>query len=152
MRIRNATICDAKLLFDWANESSVRINAINTNPIVWVDHIAWLQNKLESKNSFLFIAEVDDIPIGQIRFDLEGNKYLIDFSVTINERGKGYGFLIVKESINEMKKRIHHLSTFIAWVKPENAASKSVFEKLGFSNKTSILKYQTELIVYELTA
>jgi UDP-2,4-diacetamido-2,4,6-trideoxy-beta-L-altropyranose hydrolase len=150
MKLRTATITDAKLLFNWANESSVRSNAINHNPIEWDDHLAWFQKKLQTNDSFIFIAEFDETPIGQIRFDLENNKYLIDYSISKDERGKGYGFLMLKEGINDMKNYIHHLSTFIAWVKPENAASKRVFEKLGFSNKSIMFKGETELIVYEL--
>jgi len=150
MKIRKATIADAKLLFDWANEFSVRSNAINTNPIVWDDHLAWFQKKLHAENSFIYIAEIDDTPIGQIRFDFENNKYLIDYSIAKDERGKGYGFLIVKEGINYMKKNISTLPTFISWVKLENNASKRVFEKLGFIIKSYMLKGETELIVYEL--
>jgi RimJ/RimL family protein N-acetyltransferase len=151
VKLRKTTLSDAKLLFDWVNEYSVRNNAINTNQITWIDHLAWLQKKLASKITFLFIAEINDIPIGQIRFDLIDNKYIIDYSIARNERGKGYGLLIVKEAINEMKQHKQHACTFLAWVKSENAASRRVFEKLGFNNRHSILQSQTELSVYELT-
>ena len=151
MNIRKALISDAKLLFDWVNESNVRRNAINTNPIKWDDHLAWFQNKLQTQNSFVFIAEVNNQPIGQIRFDFENNKFLIDYSIAKNERGNGYGYTIVKEGINYLKKNISTLGTYIAWVKSENTASKRVFEKLGFYTKTSFYKGETELIVYELS-
>lgn len=151
MNIRKALISDAKLLFDWVNESNVRRNAINTNPIKWDDHLAWFQNKLHTENSFVLIAEINNQPIGQIRFDFENNKFLIDYSIAKNERGNGYGFLIVKEGINYMKKNISKVKTYIAWVKSENTASKRVFEKLGFYTKSSLYKEQTELIIYELS-
>lgn len=150
MKLRYSTVKDVKLLFDWANEADVRSNAIDINQIDWDDHLAWFQKKLENKNSFILIAEIDNIPVGQIRFDLKSNNYLIDYSIEKDERGKGYGLLIVKEGINDMKKHINHLSKFIAWVKPENTASIKIFEKLGFSNKSSLFKGETELIVYEL--
>lgn len=151
MNIRKALISDAKLLFDWVNESNVRRNAINTNPINWDDHLAWFQNKLHTEKTFVLIAEINNKPIGQIRFDFENNKFLIDYSIAKNERGNGYGYLIVKEGINYIKKNISALDTYIAWVRSENTASKRVFEKLGFYTKSSFYKGETELIVYELS-
>jgi len=150
MKLRKAIITDTELLFKWANESCVRNNALNTNQIDWDDHVVWFEKKLENKNSFIFIAEIDDTPIGQIRFDLENNKYLIDYSVTIDERGKGYGFQIVKEGIKYIKKHVNYMSKFISLVKPENTASIKIFEKLGISTKSSLFKGETELILYEL--
>ena len=66
MKLRTATITETKLLFDWANESCIRNNDINTNQIIWDDHIAWFEKKLENKNSFIFIVDIDVTPIGQI--------------------------------------------------------------------------------------
>ena len=150
MKLRTAIITDTKLLFDWANESSVRNNAINTNQIDWDDHVVWFEKKLENKNSFIFIAEINDTPIGQIRFDLENNKFIIDYSVAKEERGKGYGFQIVKKGIDYIRMHVSYLPKFISLVRPENTASRKIFEKLGFSNKSSLFKGETELIVYEL--
>lgn len=151
MKIRKAAISDAKLLFLWANDSSVRQNAIDSKQIEWEKHLVWFKNKLESNHAFLFIAEIDENPIGQIRFDFENNKYVIDYSIAKDKRGKGYGFQVLKEGMHELKKHASHLCTFLAFVKPDNTASKRVFEKMGFSNNSIILIEQTELIVYELT-
>lgn len=128
MRIKKATISNAKLLFEWANEIAFRINAINSNPILWEIHIQWLQNKLENNKSLLLIGEIDEAPIGQIRFDHESSYYFIDYSIAKTERGKGYGFLIVKEGISAVMKQQNKSTNFIAWVKPENGLSKRVLK------------------------
>ena len=149
MKLRKASFGDSKLLFDWANESGVRRNAINSNPIEWNDHQTWFHMKLQNEFSFIYIAEIEDIPRGQIRFDLENYISYIDYSIAVDERGKGYGVQILELGIFEMKKLIPNLSTFIACVKPDNIASKRVFEKLGFSIKSSLFEGEIQLTEYQ---
>jgi hypothetical protein len=52
MKLRTVIITEVKLLFDWANELSVRCNAINTSQIEWVEQIVWFERKFQTKKSF----------------------------------------------------------------------------------------------------
>lgn len=151
MELRYVTIDDEKLIYNWANDPEVRRNAINTEFIDWNRHQVWFQNKLNSENSKMYIAEINNQAVGQIRFDIEQNKYIIDYSISKYERGKGYGFLIVKEGINCIKNLTSCFNSFEANVKPDNDASKRVFDKLGFKTKSSVISCENELIVFQLS-
>lgn len=151
MELRYVTIDDEKLIYNWANDPEVRRNAINTEFIDWNRHQVWFQNKLNAENSKMYIAEINNQAVGQIRFDIEQNKYIIDYSISAYERGKGYGFLIVKEGINCIKKLTSCINSFEANVKPDNGASKRVFDKLGFKTKSSKISCENGLIVFQLS-
>ncbi len=44
--LRRAALDDARRLLDWRNDDSVRLVSLNSAPIAWSDHLAWLQRKL----------------------------------------------------------------------------------------------------------
>ena len=124
VNLRNVMIKDAELLFNWVNEKEVRENSIKTTFIEWGDHIKWLKNKLKKKNAFMFIAEIKNIPIGQIRFEKNYSNYIIDYSVDRDYRGQGIGEKILIEGINIIKSTDDYPITFLAKVKSQNIASK----------------------------
>lgn len=132
MELRKITQDDKKLLFDWANDKEVRNNAIRSSNIKWEDHDKWFDRIISSNHTIVYILEVNTIPVGQIRFDKEQNHYLIDYSVDKNQRGKGFGKLLVELGYALLEKEIGSPCTLMAHVKLENPASSRVFEKLGF--------------------
>jgi UDP-2,4-diacetamido-2,4,6-trideoxy-beta-L-altropyranose hydrolase len=128
--LRNATIEDAKLLFEWANDATVRKNAFNTDPINWDDHLSWLERKINSHHCIIFILTLDSDNIGQIRFDNSPDDYWhIDYSIAEQYRGKGYGKIIVELGLDRIQRDIKN---FKAKVKLNNIPSCKVFESLGF--------------------
>jgi UDP-2,4-diacetamido-2,4,6-trideoxy-beta-L-altropyranose hydrolase len=124
---RNADIHDAELLLKWANDFDVRNNAINQAQITWENHLKWFSDKLKNINYEFYIFLLDNIPIGQIRLDLQESYWAIDYSVDKKYRGLGYGKLMVKEIIEKFPER-----KFLAIVKNGNIQSLSVFRNLNF--------------------
>ena len=132
---------DAKLLFKWVNDSEVRNNALNTDLIEWEDHFNWFTNKLSDSESKVFIFENENTKIGQIRIDkVDKDRWVIDYSIDKDHRGKGYGFLMT----NALLRRYNNLK-FLAIVRSENIPSKKVFEKLQFSRE---FHQEEEIITY----
>ncbi len=126
--LREATFDDALFLFDWVNNKDVRLNSINQSSIVWENHLIWLKNKLDSKETFIYILTDGEINYGQIRIDYDNyNWWIIDYSIDVNYRGKGFGSLIVSLLVEKYKK-----FCFKAFVKKNNLASIHVFVKLDF--------------------
>lgn len=122
-----ATIKEAELLFEWVNDKEVRQNSFNSKDISWEEHKKWFKKKLDDKNCKIFIFYENDIPIGQMRLDKINTDWFIDYSISHEFRGKGYGAKMVnsvKDSIKE--------SPLIAKVKSGNKASSKTFEKCGF--------------------
>jgi RimJ/RimL family protein N-acetyltransferase len=126
--LREANIDDASLLFDWVNDKDVRLNSINQETIIWENHLKWLQSKLNSKDTFIYILSDGEINYGQIRIDNHNNWWTIDYSIDVNNRGKGFGYSIVNLLIEKCKN-----FNFKAFVKKSNLSSIHVFVKLGFN-------------------
>ena len=75
--LREINIDDAQILFDWANDPEVRKMSINTEPILWNNHLNWFQRKLSDKTGTkMFILEANKEVVGQIRFEFHTNLFL----------------------------------------------------------------------------
>tara|TARA_B100000767_G_scaffold5260_1_gene4982 strand:+ start:6634 stop:7617 length:984 start_codon:yes stop_codon:yes gene_type:complete len=121
-----------KLLFNWVNDYDVRENSLRTEPVLWEDHLKWFKNQLIDAQSKIFIFEKEDIQIGQIRINKIEDRWLIDYSIDKDHRGKGYGLLMT----NALVRRFNSFK-FKAVVKHTNTPSKKVFEKLGYCKKNN---------------
>lgn len=128
--LRRATKADTALYFEWVNDESVRANAIQSKLISWESHVEWFKSKIETPEiTKLFILELSNTPIGQIRFDLnEQKEWVISYSVSKRFRGQGHGKKIISMGLCELSEG----SRVKAIVKPENTPSIKVFEGLGF--------------------
>lgn len=135
--LRSATIDDVNLLFDWVNEESVRKNSFNTNIISMEEHQAWLERVLTDVNTKLYILQVDDVPIGQVRLVYDKNMWQISYSIALPYRAQGYGKIIIQLAENELIRGGHVGEKLYAEVKADNIASQCIFKKLGYSEVAS---------------
>lgn len=131
---------DALLLFDWANDSNVRTNSFNKEPISFIDHYNWFNNKINNKDTVIYIlTDIYKSNIGQIRVDKVDEYFEIDYSIALFYRGKGFGNKIVQLLLAELGN-----VNYLAKVKIENIASNKVFINNGFelqSESDSLLIY-----------
>lgn len=131
--IREATINDAKLYFDWANDSVVRQMAFHSEPILWKEHLSWYKKKIESNNSLLLLCYKSEQSVGQVRFDiLEKGDAEIDISIDKKYRGMGLGKSMLKAAI-AYASNMRGIQSFVSEVKDENIASKRMFLSVGFN-------------------
>lgn len=130
--LRKAEISDMKLLYTWANDPIVRQNSFNTATILLEDHMKWFNRIMNDDNVIQYILMSEDIPIGQIRLNIEGTTAEIGYSIGAEYRGCGYGHKILKLMINEIKDTRPEVKELVAKVKPGNIASKSLFEDEGY--------------------
>lgn len=129
--LRRACEADVVSYFNWANDPEVRRNAIHTEAIPWATHQAWFAKKLSDPKSHLYVLDAAGLPVGQIRFDREGDEAGIDYSLDSIVRGRGWGARLVSLGMALMD-RIEPVR-LRAEVKAENEASRSVFSGLGFT-------------------
>ena len=122
---------DRECLFEWANDPITRSNSFSHNPISWADHLQWFEDKLSDSNTAFFVGlDADAVPIGQVRFDRQGNSATISVSVAPNERGRGYGARLIHLGALHMEQR--GITTIWAKIKPQNQQSISTFKLAGF--------------------
>lgn len=138
LRLRPATASDAGLLFDWVNDPQVRGASFSTAPIIWPEHVGWLEARLADKDSaWLWIAEAGDrAALGQIRFQREGDGAVVSFSVAAAARGRGYGRALLTAGCGELL-AASGISTVFAYVKPDNLVSKRTLARAGFNFRHS---------------
>ena len=130
--LRRASLEDAELLWEWANDPFVRSNSFNSGTIPIGNHMDWFKEKLATRNTIIYIVEKNRTPIAQIRYDCEEKEYAnISFSVASGYRSKGIGeqtlMLSVRKACRELGvKRLQGI------VLDHNEASRRTFIKAGF--------------------
>lgn len=132
LTMRDATINDARMLFDWANDHLVRSSSLSPEPIPWKNHLEWMERRLADDRCRIYIGMDGNRAIGQIRFDVrDDGDAEIDVHLSPEERGKGYGTRLIMEGVKRFfgatsSGSVHSL------VKTGNAASRNAFVKAGF--------------------
>ncbi len=130
---RRATSQDEVLILDWANEPTVRRNAFTPDPIDAATHHQWFVNRLnEAEECRFFVIETkNSIPIGQVRFQREGNYWEVHYSMDRLARGRNMGTELLRTALLEFTREFDGVEV-LGKVKSNNAASLRIFEKLGF--------------------
>lgn len=123
---------DMDLLYQWVNEPEVRENAFHTETIPYEAHKKWFHHLMEDDNQILYILILDNNPIGQIRITICGDYAEIDYSITQEKRGLGYGKEMIKLLVDTVCTHHPAIIKLIAKVKPSNTVSAYCFEKNNF--------------------
>ncbi len=131
MKLRPATMDDAALLFEWANDPAVRSASLESQRIYYESHCNWLTQRLE-RGAF-YIAEVDGDPIGYARVDLYAPRTgALSVSVDEEYRGKGLGRQLIAAAAARAVTELDGIDYVRAEVKADNEASLSAFRYAGF--------------------
>ena len=148
--LRQATIQDAALLFEWRNEPAVRASALKQNSFSFDSHLEWLKSKLESPSNVIWILECDGRSVGAIRYDRVGECAEIDIVISAGFRGKGLGSKLLDLSAAEAC-RVLGVNCLVGIVKEDNPASRNAFKKSGFQEVGSLQHGSITCFRYERT-
>lgn len=130
--IRQAIGSDARLLFEWRNETTARKNSRNSEVIEWEAHRAWFDRALANPQRSLLIVSCGGAPAGTIRFDLTAVDCEISIVISAEFRGQGLAtksLVLAETFLAEHHREIH---TILAWIADDNAASQRTFQALGY--------------------
>lgn len=122
---------DWELLLQWRNASEVRRYSLNTQRIDSEEHRAWLRKRLADGGGLFFIAESNETPVGQIRFDRVEDKMQVSLNVAPGMSGRGIGSAMLGNACGRVF-ALHPEVTVVARVKEDNVASNTMFCKAGF--------------------
>ncbi len=126
--LRKAVMEDMDLIYEWANDPVVRQNSFHSDPIPYEVHKAWFQRIMSDASVLQFIMMEEDIPVGQIRLNVDDDEAEISYSIGDTFRGKGYGHKILQLIAELVKKEYPEIRNLIAKVKPGNDPSNKLFE------------------------
>ncbi|MBN9640737.1 MAG: GNAT family N-acetyltransferase [Achromobacter sp.] len=123
LTVRNATIGDATMLYEWRNDPATRFSSRNSDQILLESHIAWLTATLANPVRQLLIAEINGVPVGTVRVDeeLSGNAEL-SWTVAPSARGRG----IAKKMVRLVADQVSETLSLRAEVKAGNESSIKV--------------------------
>jgi len=129
---RHADLGDEDLLLEWANDPVTRANGYNPNPIARDDHVRWYRSRLGNKAGCRFhvVETASGVPIGTVRFDDRGGEWEISYAVAPAFRARGLGRPMLRAALRTFD---GGTAAIIGQVKPDNAASRRIFESLGFA-------------------
>ncbi len=133
VRLREAGAADGALLFEWVNSPDSLANKERTEaPIPRAEHECWFAKRLSDPATRIWIVEADNQPVGQVRLQCNAGVAEVDIYIAANWRGRGYARAALRDAIayfrqNEPDRPI------VARVLVDNAASRALFESLGFA-------------------
>lgn len=124
-------MADAELLWRWANDPETRRNSFSAAPIPYSDHVAWLEQRLGSEATRLWIFEDGGEPVGQVRVDTAGDVAEVHIVVAPERRGHRYGKRMLAEAIDRFRAE-NGRARIRASVLEHNVASLRLFDACGF--------------------
>lgn len=137
---------DLFIYFQWVNDLEVRKQSLNTQSILWAEHSKWFRNRIKSKNCLMKVLEVNNLPVGQIRFEINNHIAYVAYSLDSYVRGRGWAKQLVQMGISHVMNEFPQVKTVQAIVKSENFKSKLIFKKLGFKK---VKKHKNNIMVFE---
>lgn len=145
--LRTATEQDMDLLFEWANEASVRANSFKSGRITYEEHMKWYQTLLSQNDAKQYIFMCDNEAIGQIRVTVKEETAEVGYSICNQKRHMGYGKEMIRLLAEQVRKDFPQVQRLVAKVKPENTASSKIFLNLGYVEKYRF--YELEMDISE---
>lgn len=133
LRLRPAHEGDIVLYFNWANDPAVRRQAIHAEPILWAQHKKWFTKKLADTRSHMYVLQAGTWPVGQIRFDRDGDVARIDYSLDVLACGRHWAGRLISMGARMLQDNTP--INLLAEVKATNTASCAVFIRLGFEEQ-----------------
>ena len=121
-------------------------------PVKWDEHCQWFAKRINNDNCFLFIAyDNDDVPVGQIRFELDLDMADVSISLSAKFRGRGLSRAILQQGLARAKV-LRKLKRINAYIQPGNKPSIQLFRGAGFvpMPATAINGYPALHYIYDI--
>jgi RimJ/RimL family protein N-acetyltransferase len=133
LRARPTEPRDEQLILRWANDPASRANAFNVAMILPTDHHRWFRRRLRDlERCHMFMVETNAAAaVGHVRFEREGDVWVVSYSVAPAFRGARVGHRVLAEGLQALCDAGIH-GRVVGHVKPTNVRSAAVFRRLGF--------------------
>ena len=125
IHLRPATLDDADFMLRLRNDPETRLNSHNTAMIARADHMAWLADALKGDLIRIYVASVDERPVGTVRVDDAVTHKMLSWMVAPEPRGRGHGARMVRAVVDRTPELLR------AEVKSFNVASRRIAERAG---------------------
>ena len=139
--LRRATANDECSIFEWRNAAETRRYAFNPDVVAWKDHVRWFRDSLARTDRHLLIGELDNQPIGVLRYDVVNEVAEVSIYLVPGCGGRGLGTALLKEGTAWAARHLPQVTTLSARILPDNIASRKSFAKAGYVESSGVFKY-----------
>lgn len=136
--IRAAGPDDCRFYWTVNNDPTTRAVSMSTAPIPWASHATWYPARLSDPFTHLYVAEHGDVPVGVVRFDVEGEDATISVALAPEHQGKGLGRRIIAQA-TERTLLETSASRAVALIRPDNHGSVRAFVAAGYREDGSVV-------------
>ncbi|MEI6470730.1 MAG: GNAT family N-acetyltransferase, partial [Betaproteobacteria bacterium] len=150
LQLRLVELLDAKNIFQWRNHPLVRKNSTNHGVINWEEHSEWFNKRLNNLDGPLLIGEIENKPVGVVRFDISKSNAEVSIFLVPDIHMKGIGGYLLEKAEMWLSVNFPNIRKLHAKVLSNNEPSKRLFEKLNYSLSESkeSFEFSKELGVY----
>lgn len=135
--LHEASADDCDLLFQWRNLPEIVNLSSSKAKVSRSEHERWFKNALQNPNFHIFIILENEIPIGQVRFELiQTTEAEISIYLLPGKSGRGIGVAVIQSACRYVFMEFSILKV-IANIRSNNLNSISAFTKCGFSHEQS---------------
>jgi RimJ/RimL family protein N-acetyltransferase len=131
LRLRPVAPADCDFLLRLRNEcEAVRFSA-SGRTVTPEEHARWFAEHLDRPSSRMWIGQIENERIGQVRIDVTAAVGEVSVAVDPAQRGRGYGVGMIRALLAAVRQD-HQVTQLRATVHGANIASLRAFEACGF--------------------
>jgi RimJ/RimL family protein N-acetyltransferase len=134
--VRPAALADSRFLFNLSMDPSVRETSTRSDVFTFEEHERWYHQKLGSPLNRIWIMEVEDNPVAQVRYGKveEPTAYEAEIAISVSplSRGKGYASTLLRET-EPLAAQFLDVTRLVALVVVGNEFSCRLFMKSGYT-------------------
>lgn len=149
LRLRPVESTDCDLIWKWANDPVTRQVSLSPTLVTLQQHQAWFIDKLKDTQTCFYIVFEKNVPIGQIRFEIDQETAIVSVNLAPECRGMGYGARVIKLGVEALFEETSVMLVH-AYIKPENIASIKAFMKAEFQRCNQLILQNQSVINFEL--
>ena len=147
LHFRDARANDIELYFKWVNDPVVRQNSLNTDKIIFQDHIIWFTRKIEDPSVFMYLfLNEENEPVGQVIIERKKDWVSVGQSVAQEHRGKKYSTEMLSKATDDFLNKFPK-DTIVSVVKASNIASLKMSINSGFTIVTPDNEEENNLVL-----
>jgi RimJ/RimL family protein N-acetyltransferase len=130
--VRQATLSDAELLFQWRNDPLTIAGSRSGKGVEWASHVHWLSDQLLREDRTFLIGMCDNVSCGLVWFSLNGGG-VWETSVSLDNgfRGRGVATKLLLSAIKWMTD-CKDANAFSTEIGDDNLAAIRMYERCGF--------------------
>ena len=132
LELRRTVESDREVFWEWASDPEARAVSFHNETISWEQHTKWFRAKMEDPNAILYTAtNGSGLPMGQVRYQIEGKRAVLSISLGVLFRGGGLGQRVLTAAVEKLfhDSEVEYIE---AYVKPTNTPSLKLFAAAGF--------------------